>query len=81
MLLSERRLARLLLLLANFGKEGSPQPISPNVRQETLAEMIGTTLLLREKRTRGHTPTSAKLVTHSALAARQHTRFWRLIRA
>ena len=36
-------LARLLLLLANFGKEGSPQPISPNVSQETLAEMIGTT--------------------------------------
>jgi CRP/FNR family transcriptional regulator, cyclic AMP receptor protein len=40
---SERRLARLLLLLANFGKEGIPQPISPNVSQETLAEMIGTT--------------------------------------
>jgi CRP/FNR family transcriptional regulator, cyclic AMP receptor protein len=40
---SERRLARMLLLLANFGKEGSPQPISPNVSQETLAEMIGTT--------------------------------------
>jgi CRP/FNR family transcriptional regulator, cyclic AMP receptor protein len=40
---SERRLARLLLLLANFGKEGAPQPISPNISQETLAEMIGTT--------------------------------------
>jgi CRP/FNR family transcriptional regulator, cyclic AMP receptor protein len=40
---SEKRLARLLLLLASFGKEGSPQPISPNVSQETLAEMIGTT--------------------------------------
>jgi CRP-like cAMP-binding protein len=40
---SERRLARLLLLLANFGKEGSQQPISPNISQETLAEMIGTT--------------------------------------
>jgi CRP/FNR family cyclic AMP-dependent transcriptional regulator len=40
---SEKRLARLLLLLANFGKEGSPQPISPNINQETLAEMIGTT--------------------------------------
>jgi CRP/FNR family transcriptional regulator, cyclic AMP receptor protein len=40
---SERRLARKLLLLANFGKEGSPQPISPHVSQETLAEMIGTT--------------------------------------
>jgi CRP/FNR family transcriptional regulator, cyclic AMP receptor protein len=40
---SERRLARLLLLLANFGKEGSPQPIGPSISQETLAEMIGTT--------------------------------------
>jgi CRP/FNR family transcriptional regulator, cyclic AMP receptor protein len=40
---SERRLARLLLLLANFGKEGSSQPISPNISQETLAEMVGTT--------------------------------------
>ena len=40
---SERRLARMLLLLANFGKEGSPQPISLKISQETLAEMIGTT--------------------------------------
>ena len=40
---SERRLARVLLLLANFGKEGIPQPISRNISQETLAEMIGTT--------------------------------------
>jgi CRP-like cAMP-binding protein len=40
---SEKRLARLLLLLANFGKEGGPQPIIPNISQETLAEMIGTT--------------------------------------
>jgi CRP/FNR family transcriptional regulator, cyclic AMP receptor protein len=40
---SEKRLARLLLLLANFGKEDSPQPIIPNISQETLAEMIGTT--------------------------------------
>src|SRR5213595_3982844 len=40
---SDNRLFRLLLLLANFGKEGIPQPISPNVSQDTLAEMIGTT--------------------------------------
>jgi len=40
---SEKRLARLLLLLANFGKDGKPQPISPHVSQETLAEMVGTT--------------------------------------
>ena len=40
---SERRLARLLLLLANFGKDGNTQPIDVKVSQETLAEMIGTT--------------------------------------
>ena len=40
---SERRLARALLLLANFGKEGRPEPIIARVSQETLAEMIGTT--------------------------------------
>jgi len=40
---SERRLARLLLILANFGKEGRPEPIIPPISQETLAEMIGTT--------------------------------------
>ena len=40
---SEKRLARALLLLANFGKDGRPEPIIANVSQETLAEMIGTT--------------------------------------
>jgi CRP/FNR family cyclic AMP-dependent transcriptional regulator len=40
---SEKRLARALLLLANFGKEGRPEPVIANVSQETLAEMIGTT--------------------------------------
>jgi CRP/FNR family transcriptional regulator, cyclic AMP receptor protein len=40
---SEKRLARLLLLLANFGKEGKPEPVIAKVSQETLAEMIGTT--------------------------------------
>jgi CRP/FNR family cyclic AMP-dependent transcriptional regulator len=40
---SERRLARMLLLLSQFGKEGAPQLISPNISQETLADMIGTT--------------------------------------
>jgi CRP-like cAMP-binding protein len=40
---SEKRLARLLLLLAHFGKEGRPQPILVEISQETLAEMIGTT--------------------------------------
>ena len=40
---SEKRLARLLLLLANFGKEETPEPIIAKISQETLAEMIGTT--------------------------------------
>lgn len=40
---SEKRLARILLLLANFGKEGRPEEVIPNISQETLAEMIGTT--------------------------------------
>jgi CRP/FNR family cyclic AMP-dependent transcriptional regulator len=40
---SEKRLARLLLLLAHFGREGTPQPILVDISQETLAEMIGTT--------------------------------------
>ena len=40
---SEKRLARLLLLLANFGQEGTPQPVVAKISQETLAEMIGTT--------------------------------------
>jgi CRP/FNR family cyclic AMP-dependent transcriptional regulator len=40
---SEKRLARALLLLANFGKEGRPEPLLTNVSQATLAEMIGTT--------------------------------------
>jgi CRP/FNR family transcriptional regulator, cyclic AMP receptor protein len=40
---SEKRLARVLLLLANFGKDGKPEPVIAKISQETLAEMIGTT--------------------------------------
>jgi CRP/FNR family transcriptional regulator, cyclic AMP receptor protein len=40
---SEKRLARTLLLLANFGREGGPQPITTKISQETLAEIVGTT--------------------------------------
>src|SRR6266853_1513019 len=40
---SEKRLARALLLLANFGKDGQPEMVIPKISQETLAEMIGTT--------------------------------------
>ncbi|HKM86259.1 MAG TPA: Crp/Fnr family transcriptional regulator [Terriglobales bacterium] len=40
---SEKRLARVLLLLAHFGKEGVPEPVVPRISQESLAEMVGTT--------------------------------------
>jgi len=40
---SEKRLARVLLLLAHFGKEGAPETMVPKISQETLAEMVGTT--------------------------------------
>ena len=40
---SEKRLARVLLLLANFGKDREPEPILPKISQEMLAEMVGTT--------------------------------------
>src|SRR6185436_13864578 len=40
---SEKRLARMLLLLANFGKDSKPEPVIAKISQETLAEMIGTT--------------------------------------
>ena len=40
---SEKRLARILLLLAHFGKEGKPEIVIPKMSQETLAEMVGTT--------------------------------------
>ena len=40
---SEKRLARTLLLLANFGKEGWPEPITTKISQKMLAEMVGTT--------------------------------------
>src|SRR5438046_4118760 len=40
---SEKRLARLLLLMANYGKDAKPEPVIAKISQETLAEMIGTT--------------------------------------
>jgi CRP/FNR family cyclic AMP-dependent transcriptional regulator len=69
---SEKRLARLLLLLANFGKEGSPRPISPNISQETLAEMIGTTRsrvshFLNKFRKLGLISYNGKIEVHSSL--------------
>ena len=69
---SEKRLARLLLLLANFGKEGRPQPISPNISQETLAEMIGTTrsrvsFFMNKFRKLGFISYNGKIEVHSSL--------------
>jgi len=69
---SEKRLARLLLLLANFGKEGSPQLISPNVSQETLAEMIGTTrsrvsFFMNKFRKLGFISYNGKIEVHNSL--------------
>jgi CRP/FNR family transcriptional regulator, cyclic AMP receptor protein len=53
---SEKRLARVLLLLANFGKESKSEPVIPKISQETLAGIVGTTrsrvsfeILLREE--------------------------------
>src|SRR5277367_5710216 len=69
---SEKRLARLLLLLAHFGKEGSPQPISPNVSQATLAEMVGTTRsrvshFMNKFRKLGLISYNGKIEVHSSL--------------
>src|SRR6202051_314335 len=69
---SEKRLARLLLLLANFGKEGSPQPIVPNISQETLAETIGTTrsrvsFFMNKFRKLGFISYNGKIEVHSSL--------------
>jgi CRP/FNR family transcriptional regulator, cyclic AMP receptor protein len=69
---SERRLARLLLILANFGKEGTPEPIIPPIRQETLAEMIGTTrsrvsFFMNKFRQLGFIEYNGHLEVHSSL--------------
>jgi CRP-like cAMP-binding protein len=69
---SEKRLARLLLLLANFGKDGAPQPITAQVSQETLAEMIGTTrsrvsFFMNKFRKLGFISYNGKIEVHSAL--------------
>jgi CRP/FNR family cyclic AMP-dependent transcriptional regulator len=69
---SEKRLARLLLILANFGKEGSPQPISPNINQETLADMIGTTrprvsFFMNKFRKLGLISYNGKIEVHSSM--------------
>jgi CRP/FNR family cyclic AMP-dependent transcriptional regulator len=69
---SEKRLARLLLLLANFGKEGRPEPIVGKFSQETLAEMIGTTrsrvsFFMNKFRKLGFIEYNGKLEIHNSL--------------
>jgi CRP/FNR family transcriptional regulator, cyclic AMP receptor protein len=69
---SEKRLARVLLLLANFGKEGTPQPIVGKFSQETLAEMIGTTrsrvsFFMNKFRKLGYVEYNGKLEIHNSL--------------
>jgi CRP/FNR family transcriptional regulator, cyclic AMP receptor protein len=69
---SEKRLARILLLLANFGKEGQPDIVIPDITQETLADMIGTTrsrvsFFMNKFRKLGFIEYNGKLQIHSSL--------------
>ena len=69
---SEKRLARVLLLLANFGKEGKPDTVIPKMSQETLAEIIGTTrsrvsFFMNKFRKLGFISYNGHLEVHSSL--------------
>ena len=69
---SEKRLARVLLLMANFGKEGKPEPVIAKISQETLAEMVGTTrsrvsTFMNKFRKLGFIHYNGGLQVHSAL--------------
>ncbi len=69
---SEKRLARVLLLLANFGKEGKPELVVPKISQETLAEIVGTTrsrisFFMNKFRKLGFIEYNGKLEVHSSL--------------
>jgi CRP/FNR family cyclic AMP-dependent transcriptional regulator len=69
---SEKRLARVLLLLANFGKDGKPEPIIAKISQETLAEMIGTTrsrvsFFMNRFRKLGFIAYNGRIEVHSSL--------------
>jgi CRP-like cAMP-binding protein len=71
---SEKRLARTLLLLANFGQDGGPQPITTPISQETLAEIIGTTrsrvsLFMNKFRKLGFIDYNGHLEVHSSLVS------------
>ena len=69
---SEKRLARILLLLAQFGKEGKPERVIPRISQETLAEMVGTTrsrvsFFMNRFRKLGFIKYNGELEIHSSL--------------
>jgi CRP/FNR family transcriptional regulator, cyclic AMP receptor protein len=69
---SEKRLARVLLLLANFGKEGKPERVIPKISQETLAEIVGTTrsrvsFFMNRFREMGFVQYNGGLEVHSSL--------------
>jgi CRP/FNR family cyclic AMP-dependent transcriptional regulator len=69
---SEKRLARILLLLARFGKEGNPEKVIPKISQETLAEMVGTTrsrvsFFMNRFRKLGFIKYNGELEIHSSL--------------
>jgi CRP/FNR family transcriptional regulator, cyclic AMP receptor protein len=69
---SEKRLARVLLLLAHFGKDGKPEVAIPKISQETLAEMVGTTrsrvsFFMNRFRKLGFVRYNGKLEVHSSL--------------
>ncbi|MGA2648311.1 MAG: Crp/Fnr family transcriptional regulator [Candidatus Sulfotelmatobacter sp.] len=69
---SEKRLARVLLLLARFGKEGKPEVVIPKISQETLAEMVGTTrgrvnFFMNKFRKLGFIRYNGELEVHSSL--------------
>jgi CRP/FNR family cyclic AMP-dependent transcriptional regulator len=69
---SEKRLARLLLLMANFGKEGTPEPVIAKISQETLAEMVGTTrsrinVFMNKFRKLGFVEYNGHMTVHSSL--------------
>ena len=69
---SEKRLARILLLLAHFGKDGKPELAIPKINQETLAEMVGTTrgrvsFFMNRFRKLGFVRYNGELEVHSSL--------------
>jgi CRP-like cAMP-binding protein len=69
---SEKRLARVLLTMANYGKEGQPVPIIPKISQETLAEMVGTTrsrvsFFMNRFRRQGFIDYKGRIEVHSSL--------------